>query len=87
MSIFAHARLAQVAAAALLVVGAGAPVLAAPSDAAASTQSATAEHSASSDRAERRICANVPLSNTRISRRVCRTQAEWNRDGGVPGRD
>ena len=30
---------------------------------------------------ERQICMNVQLSNSRIARRVCRTEREWARSG------
>ncbi len=33
---------------------------------------------------ERKICAREEMPNTRLSRRVCRTVAEWERLGGVP---
>jgi hypothetical protein len=31
----------------------------------------------------RRICVNVELSGSRMVRRVCRTQAEWDARGGL----
>ena len=34
--------------------------------------------------ADRRICVRVDLSGTRVTRNVCKTPAEWNREGGVP---
>jgi hypothetical protein len=30
---------------------------------------------------ERQVCMNVQLSNSRIARRVCRTEREWARSG------
>ena len=36
---------------------------------------------------ERQICMNVQLSNSRIARRVCRTEREWARSGELGGND
>lgn len=72
---------------ALFISATGAPLRAAPVTSGASTTtnaSGQARGNASAAPAERRICARVELSGTRISRRVCRTQAEWNREGGLP---
>ncbi len=77
----ARARIVQagaVAAAALLAATAAAPLQAASAD-----QRPAAEAPASAN-SERRICAMVDLPSSRMPRRVCRTQAEWNRAGGVP---
>ena len=80
---FASARIVQtgaIAAAALLAASAAAPSQAATSDqqTRSSTQGANAE---------RRICAMVELSSSRMPRRVCRTRAEWEAAGGLPAND
>ena len=36
---------------------------------------------------ERRICMNVQLSNSRIARRVCRTEREWAQSGELGSDD
>lgn len=85
-------RTIRYTAAVLLLAGAMAPVYAgqserlahtgqtavakAPNDATASTQARRAN--------PRRICVRMEMSGTRISREVCRTQAEWDRMGGLP---
>lgn len=36
---------------------------------------------------ERQICVRIELSNSRISRRVCKTAEEWEAAGGLPTQD
>lgn len=78
-------RLLQVGtvAAATLIAVTGAPLQAAASDSRTGNDSSQASARVSAP-TERRICARVELTATRIARRVCRTQAEWDRDGGIP---
>jgi hypothetical protein len=81
---FASGRIVQagaIAAAALLAASVSAPSQAAPAD-----QQANARPSQSAS-AERRICAMVELSSSRMPRRVCRTRAEWDAAGGLPASD
>jgi len=35
-------------------------------------------------RSNERICVDVELTGTRMKRRVCQTQAEWEQQGGLP---
>jgi hypothetical protein len=85
-------RTIRYAAASLLLAGAMAPAYAGQSERLANngqTAAAKAPNAApASARAERatprRICVRMEMSGTRISREVCRTQAEWDRTGGLP---
>lgn len=70
-----------VAAAALLAAAAAAPLQALTLD------QQSAQQQGQSASSERRICAMVELTGSRLVRRICRTQAEWDRAGGVPGSD
>lgn len=78
---FASARIVQtgaIAAAALLAAAAAAPLQAATAD-----QQAAQQQSRNAN-AQRRICAMVEMSGSRVARRVCRTRAEWEALGGLP---
>lgn len=33
---------------------------------------------------DQRVCVRVELTGTRVARNVCRTRAEWAREGGIP---
>lgn len=59
--------------------------IAAPRDNAAAEQSSSSGSSGGAPAADdtRRICVNVELSGSRMVRRVCRTQAEWEARGGL----
>ena len=46
-------------------------------------RSADADDAARSD-ADRMICVRAQLTGSRLNRRICRTQREWDEDGGVP---
>lgn len=65
-----------IVAAALLAASAAAPLQAATGQA--------AQHGAQRAEPARRICVRVELPATRVPRRICRTEAEWARSGGVP---
>ncbi len=83
MTFSARARIVQagaVAAAALLAAAA------APLQAATAGQQ-TARQQSQNANPERRICAKVEITGSRVARRVCRTRAEWEVLGGVPGSD
>lgn len=70
---YANARLITVAAAAFLFTGVGATAQAAPSNGQGQAAS------------ERKICVETNVTGTRVSRKVCRTEAEWIRtEGAVP---
>jgi hypothetical protein len=71
----------SVAAASLALAGSIAPAQAAQ---AASRAGATVQGQNQAASSERRICVRSEMPNTRISRRICRTQAEWDLAGGVP---
>lgn len=47
----------------------------------AAAQSPQARQPARADTQERTICMRLELSNTRIVRRVCRTESEWRARG------
>lgn len=83
MIFFARTRIVQAGAvaAAALLAAAAAPLQAATADQLAAQQRSPNANS------ERRICAMVELTGSRVVRRICRTQAEWDRAGGVPGSD
>jgi hypothetical protein len=67
--------------AAALCCAAALPAAAAPANAAnadqASDQSARPTQQERARDPNRRICVNQLLSNSRVPRRICRTQAEW----------
>ena len=74
----------------LLMVGAAGALLATafPAAAAEQTSAPRARTDASSpqvngDDPERRICVAVELTGTRMVRRICRTQREWDARGGL----
>lgn len=82
MITFARSRLVQAGAAVaatLLVAGTAAPLHA--SDVPAAGATTQAKQTADS---ERRVCVRMEMPNTRLPRRVCKTAAEWEREGGVP---
>lgn len=64
-------RAGAVVAAAILAAGVAAPLHA-------------QQQQTSSNASERRICVRMELTGTRVVRQVCRTQAEWDRAGGIP---
>lgn len=35
----------------------------------------------------RSICAVFEISGTRLRQKICRTAAEWEREGGIPGKN
>jgi hypothetical protein len=84
MTIVPRIRLVSIAVGSLALVGSIAPVQAAP---AASRAGATVHGQNQSASSERRICVRSDMPNTRISRRICRTPAEWNLAGGLPAND
>lgn len=74
--IFNTARLSHLAAviAAGAVVAFAAPVQAQETD----NQQRVAPRAESGSASERRVCRRVEFTGSRMVRRVCRTQAEWN---------
>ena len=40
-----------------------------------------------SNAGEREICVRERLTGSHQTRRICKTEREWQNDGGVPGRD
>ncbi len=67
-----------VAAAALLASAVAAPLQASTID------QQTVQRQGQSASSERRVCAMVELTGSRVARRICRTRAEWEALGGVP---
>lgn len=85
MTIVSRTRFITVAAASVALLGSLAPAQAAPAP--ASRAGANVQGQNQSAEQPRRICATMEFTGTRVTRRVCRTAAEWDRVGGVPGRD
>jgi len=77
--------LISTAAVALAAIALPASAQAAPSSQARQQQ--TADGRDRDEAAERQICMNVQLSNSRIARRVCRTEREWARSGELGSDD
>ncbi len=84
MTIVPRNRFITIAAATVALAGSLAPVQAAPTTGRAGANVQGQNQSAD---ASRKVCATVELTGSRLARRVCRTPAEWERSGGVPGRD
>jgi len=83
MTIFARARLFQTraaVAAALLAVGAAAPVQAEAQE----VGRAGAVEAESESRSDRRICVVVERADSLIPRRICQTAAQWQRGASIP---
>ena len=57
--------------------------LTAPDNSIAEAQQGGGSSTATRANAERRICLDVELTGSRMVRRVCRTQAEWEARGGL----
>ena len=78
-------------AAAALATTVSVPTSAATTNQAASTAQPTAPagDEASADRRanQRRICVRADFTGSRLQRVVCKTEAQWEAEGGVPGRD
>ena len=74
-------RIIMISGAALMLSTAALPAAAAPTNnVTASDQVTQSDQATQQPRARdngRRICVNEDMSNSRLSRRVCRTQAEW----------
>lgn len=84
MTIVPRIRLISIAAASIALAGSLAPAQAAPP---ASRTGANVQGQNQSADQNRRICADVELTGTRMTRRVCRTAAEWERTGGLPAKN
>ena len=78
-----------VSAAALVAAGLATPVIAADSVSATANASAQPANNsqARASNPQRRICVRMDMTGSRMTRNVCRTQAEWDRAGGVPDQD
>ena len=84
MTIVPRTRFITIAAATIALAGSLAPAQAAPTAARAGANVQGQNQSAD---ANRKVCATVELTGSRLVRRVCRTPAEWQRSGGIPGQD
>ena len=79
--------------ASLVLAGFGAPALAAQDRIASVARPGESQPTAASSRtrnsaqSDRRVCVNVEMTGTRMVRRVCRTEAEWEAQGGLPSGD
>jgi Ni/Co efflux regulator RcnB len=85
MTIVPRTRLITIAAATVALAAGLAPAQAAP--ATAGRTGANVQGQNQSADPSRRICVSAEVTGTRMTRRVCRTAAEWERAGGIPGRD
>ena len=88
-SAYRNARLAALTAAACFSLGFSLPAGAARVEQRADTNeqsggSSAARTATSSSNPNREICVRAQLTGSRLSRRICRTQREWDEDGGVP---
>lgn len=75
--------------ASLALAGIGAPAASAQNQnrtviSSGETQPSSARTSRRAARSNERICVDVELTGTRMKRRVCQTQAEWEQQGGLP---
>lgn len=87
---YRKARIAALAAAACLSLGLSLPANAtgtarveqrADSEQSAGSSSA---RTAASNNPDREICVRAQITGSRLYRRICRTQRDWDADGGVP---
>ena len=77
-------RLIQSIAAAGLIAAFSAPTLAqGPTQNSASPEASAPQAGRSASR-ERRICVYQEMTGSRLPRKICQTQREWDREGGVP---
>lgn len=78
-------RTALTASAGLMLAALAAPALAAPVPSTEENRAAAAQRD-DTPRADsqRRICVRAEFTGTRLSRRVCKTAAEWEAAGGLP---
>lgn len=84
MTIVPRMRFITIAAASVALAASLAPAQAAPT---AGRTGANVQGQNQSADSSRRICVSAEITGTRMTRRVCRTAAEWERAGGIPGRD
>jgi hypothetical protein len=75
-------RTIMISGAALLLSTAAFPAAAAPAANVVAVVQATTQYDQATEQPRardnsRRVCVNEEMSNSRLSRRVCRTQAEW----------
>ena len=80
-----------ISSAAALLCAAAIPAVAAPANQDSTQTGAPNERSAQQERARdpnRRVCVSDRLSDSRMRRRICRTQAEWDslQANDAPGR-
>jgi Ni/Co efflux regulator RcnB len=87
MTIVPRIRFITIAAACVALAGSMAPASAAAPAQGASRTGANVQGQNQSADQSRKICATIEMTGTRMNRRVCRTAADWERAGGLPGRD
>ena len=80
---YRFARVAALAAAATFSMAFTEPGSAARTDPRAPEQGSSAARTATPD-PDREICVRAQLTGSRLNRRICRTQRQWDEDGGVP---
>jgi hypothetical protein len=87
-SAYRNARIAALTAAACLSLGftlpAGAARVEQRADANEQSGGTSAARAATSNNPDREICVRAQLTGSRLNRRICRTQRQWDEDGGVP---
>lgn len=88
MSAVIRARLVQAASAAaaiLLAAGTVAPVQAAVAHAQARSAQSASDQARQTRNPGQRVCVVYsPTTGSRIGERVCKTRAQWEREGGIP---
>jgi hypothetical protein len=85
-----HPRALALIAAAAVCAGLSAPAMAQRSNThAAQLEPSTASPAPRAERQadQREICVRAEFSNSRVPRRICKTAAEWEAAGGIPGDD
>jgi hypothetical protein len=83
-SAYRFARVAALVAAASLSMAFTEPGSAARTDPRAPEQGSSIAARTATPDPNREICVRAQLTGSRLNRRICRTQREWDEDGGVP---
>jgi hypothetical protein len=75
-----------VAAASIILAGLAVPAAAQTQGGVASStdQGSSSRDARGSAENNRRICVRASITGSRLTREICRTRAEWERDGGIP---
>lgn len=74
-------------AAAALVAASPAPAAETNQQAARTAQPQAQGNDQASDHPNRRVCVRSDFTGTRVARLICKTEAQWEAEGGIPGRE